>query len=130
MTYYERRVGAIDTFLAGGAAVRAIRPLDAMAEAAGVRTISSFGFADDLAGEVVVVWHDPGEGLDTVTALLGALEGDPGRVADPSAVAEDLRRIGDGLREAAGQGIRFCFLVRHGDATNAAEWERRQGSAF
>ena len=129
MTYYERKVGEVDTWLAGRAAVRALRPLDAMAIEAGVRPLSEFGFADDLAGESVV-WHDPREGRTSVAALLKAVEIQPERVADPLAVADDLRRIGEGLDKAAALGISFCFLIRHGDSTNGMEWESRIGSAF
>ena len=59
--YFERRLGDIDTFLAGNALVRVMKQLDTIATEENVAPLSAFGFADDLYDEVLL-WHDPKKG--------------------------------------------------------------------
>ena len=127
--YFERRVGEIDTFLAGAALARSLLLLDELAAARGVTPLSAYGFGDDLRGEAVV-WHMPDAGLQTVRTLAQALEAEPERLRDAAAAQQDLARLEQALERAQVLGVRFALLLRHGNATSALEWERRAGSAF
>jgi hypothetical protein len=129
--YFESRGGDIETFGHGRALVRRHRELDALACRLGVAPLSSFGFADDLAGETLV-WHDAADGLTTVEALLGALTptGPGCEIPRREPIVADLRRVADALAKAREKGIRFCLMVRSGDGTNAQEWQIRQGTVI
>lgn len=52
--YFQRSLGAVDTFLIGKALARSLKQLDAVAMEQGVQPISAFGFNDDLRGEALV----------------------------------------------------------------------------
>ncbi len=129
MPYYERELGGIDTFLTGYALAKYLNQLDTLAIEHGVRTISSFGFADDLRGETLV-WHDGAAGIACVRALLAAIDEQAMPADVREAIRRDLRAWEHALNEACTQGVRFCVLMIHGNATSGHEWDIRQGSAF
>lgn len=127
--YFQRKVGALDTFLSGESLARSVGRLDALAVSCGVTPLSDFGFNDDLCHEPLV-WHTAEHGLQSVRAVLAELEGRPQAVADQLAVIADLQKLEHALVRAAQQGIPFCLLLRHGNATSGHEWSIRQGTAF
>lgn len=124
MLYFERDVGEIQSFLAGGEIMRHLIPLDRRCAEIGLPLISTFGFEDDLLGQVVV-WHSADEGLRSVTGLLeqiSPLENGP--------LVADLRTWQHALVRASEQQIRFCVLMRFGNSTSGQEWSVRKGTAF
>jgi hypothetical protein len=127
--YFQRRVGEIDTFLAGEALARRLRCLDRLAAFCGVTPLSEFGFNDDLRNEPLL-WHPADHGLQSVHALLSALEEKSDVVEDRAVLVRDLQKLEHALSRAAQQGIPFCLLLRHGNATSGHEWSVRQGTAF
>ena len=127
LPYFERKVGAIDTFCHGQALARSMLPLDDLADSLGVPPLSSFGWSDDLAGEPLI-WHAPAAGLATVSALLRSLR-DANPAPDPHLIS-DLTRLSHALARAAEAEIRFCLLLRHGDSTSGHEWDVREGTCF
>lgn len=127
--YFERRVGEIDTFLAGESLARQFLALEKLAAKSGCRPLSDFGFNDDLAGESLV-WHPAEAGLETVRTLREEVTHDPGSVPDAAAVDADLERWQYALARARDTQIPFCVLLRVGNATCAQEWEVRRGTAF
>lgn len=127
--FFPRRVGGTDTFLHGQALVRYFQPLEALANAAGVCPLSTFGFPDPLRGQPVK-WHAAAAGLETVRGLIGQLEPNPHLLGDVPAVLQDLRRLEQALSLAAAADIPFSLLLLHGDTTSGLEWERRGGEPF
>jgi hypothetical protein len=127
--YFQRKVGGICTFAAGQSLARCLRQLDAVAAELQVTPLSAFGFHDDLRGESLT-WHAPDEGLHTVTTLLSELQVLAEQEGIPAGVLRDLRAWKHALERATAQGISFCILLRHGNATSAQEWDVRQGTAF
>lgn len=134
--YFEKPVSSVQrpvstgaAFLSGEALAKELEPLDALASNVGVAPLSAFGFEDDFFGEEPR-WYTPEEGLKTVLALLDSLNGQPDGVGDVKGVTKDLKKIADALEDARKRAMRFCFLVRACDATNAMEWEQRKGTAF
>ena len=127
--YFESKVGGIDTFARGRGIARQLEKLDAIAIEAEVEPLSNFGFNDDMRGEILV-WHDAAIGLTSVEAILKRARSEPGLIRDQARVVVDLERIGEALRKAMDNEIRFCLLFRTSNATNAREWERRRGTAF
>jgi hypothetical protein len=123
--YFDRRVGVTGTFAQGQVVARNCRRLDRLAVDSGVSPVSAFGYADDLRGDTLA-WHDPRSGLETVSALIKAL--DPGG-ADGKLV-EELSNIRDALQIAVEKGAKFCFILRSGDGTNAQEHMLRKGTFF
>ena len=127
--YFQRSLGAVDTFLIGKALVRSLKQLDAVAMERGAQPISAFGFNDDLRGETLV-WHAPEEGLKTVETLLNELQ----RLDIPDAIRngilKDLRSWKDALQCASTKNVSFCILLMHGNSTSGHEWDVRKGSAF
>jgi hypothetical protein len=78
-----------------------------------------------LRGDVLV-WHDPRSGLETISALLGALAPDgPDRK-----LVEELNNIRSALPAAVEKGAKFSLILRSGNGTNRLEHERRAGSFF
>lgn len=127
--YFERKLGHIDTFLAGHTMARVLSQLDAIAIEQEVRPLSTFGFADDLRGESLQ-WHDSEEGLLTIAAIIR-------RIADldiPETILrpllDDLTKWHAALERVASEGVSFCILLRHGNSTSGHEWDVRKGSAF
>ena len=88
--------------------------------------LSSFGFADDLAGETVV-WHTPERGLETIEQLLQLLRANPARLRENSAIIADLEKMQIRLQQACKTGTRFC-LILHYDVINSMEIDQRKGS--
>ncbi len=127
MPYFQRRVGGIDTFLAGRSLARTLAQLDTVASDLRVSPLSSFGFNDDLRNEPLR-WHPPQEGLGTVTTLLHHLTEHPAAAAEP--IVEDLRKWQSALEKAVAADIPFCVLLLHGNTTSGHEWDVRKGSAF
>lgn len=99
--------------------------LDAIASDAGLTPLSAFGFADEYLGEDVV-WHDPEQGLKTVSGLRQKLQSNPQILDDSSVVIPDLAAVETRLREACKSATRFCFIF-HYDAINGMEVEQRKG---
>lgn len=127
--YFQRRLGGIDTFLAGQSIARNLKQLDEIALLQDVPPLSTFGFADDLRGESLI-WHDPNKGLQTILAIQEYLrKGDV-----PQALVEsltlDLEKWQHALERAAAENVLFCILLRHGNTTSGHEWDVRKGSAF
>lgn len=127
--YFQRRLGGIDTFLAGKTMVRYLAQLDLIATNQNVRPISAFGFADDLLGEEVV-WYDPTVGLQSICAIQCALTQSnvPDTIGRP--LLSDLSKWQHALELAAAEHVAFSVLLRHGNSTSGHEWDVRQGSAF
>jgi hypothetical protein len=127
--YFQRPLRGIDTFLAGHTLVLFLNQLDRIAEQQNVRTISSFGFADDLQGEQVI-WHEPHVGLQTILAIQNAVR----QLNVPQATARlliaDLSKWQQALERACAEQVLFSVLLRHGNSTSGHEWDVRQGSAF
>jgi hypothetical protein len=127
--YFQRRLGGIDTFLAGRTMVCFLKQLDRIAENQNAKPISSFGFADDLLGQEVL-WHDPMTGLQTIDAIQSVVQQSsiPDAIGRP--LLSDLAKWHHALERAAAEHVSFCVLLRHGNATSGHEWDVRQGSAF
>jgi len=123
--YFDQRIGGISTFGRGQEVARNCRRLDALAAEKGVRLISDYGYADDLRGETLV-WHDPRAGIETVSALIGAIE----TSGADAKLAEELINIRKSLELAADKGAKFSFILRSGDGSNSMEHEQRKGSFF
>ena len=97
--------------------------LDALATESS--TLSSFGFADDMAGETVV-WHYPQRGLETVEQLLQTLRDQPDALKETNAIIVDLEKMRQRLQQACESDTRFC-LIMHYDVVNSMEIEQRKG---
>ncbi|MBV9863958.1 MAG: hypothetical protein JO316_01260 [Abitibacteriaceae bacterium] len=115
-----------DSFLRGGAVARACTYLDVLARQNGLEPLSSFGFADDLAGETVV-WHDAARGLKTVSGLLSILRETPFLGQDTAAALEDLTAWQENLASATELQVPFCLLLRHSSTASGHEMDVRQG---
>ncbi len=124
--YFQRSLGAVDTFLIGKALARSLKQLDAVAMELGVQPISAFGFNDDLRGEALI-WHAPEEGFKTVETLLNELQ----RLDIPDAIRngilKDLRSWKAALQCASTENVLFFILLRHGNSTSGHEWDVRKG---
>lgn len=124
--YFERRLGTVDTWLAGENLLEYSRHLDDMALQLGVRPLSEFASGDDMIWGESLQWFSPEEALKTVERLLQS-DAPPSL---PPSVMSDLSRIQGALGTARSKGIRFCFLLREGSSTSGLEMERRKGSFF
>ena len=129
MPYFRRHVGEINTFLAGEALARHLPFLDDLAAHSEVPPLSTFGFADDLNGEILT-WHNPTVGLRTVLRMQHILQESAEDGLDRPAILEDLQKLEHALERAEAQDIPFCLLFRHGNTTSGHEWSVRQGTAF
>ena len=126
LPYFDKLVPGPQTFCHGHALARNSKQVDAFAEVQGLKPISVFGFNDDLMGETVQ-WHDPADGLATVTGLIIAMESQPAGWKEAAAILADLRRILEALTAARQTGARFCFLVRLGNGASGHEMDLRRG---
>ncbi len=124
--YYDQALPGAETYLSGHALARNCLHLDRLADERGLKGMSAFGFNDALLGEPIV-WHDPGEGLATVSGLLAAVANRPEAVDDARAVTTELTKIQTALALARDKNVRFAFLLELGDSTSARVWEIRQG---
>lgn len=127
--YFRRRLGEIDTFLAGRSMARYLQHLDAIASEQSVAGLSTFGFADDLRGEQVQ-WHDPRDGLRSIEAILKGLEQTDLTEPIRTPLLDDLGKWRQALQRAVAEDVPFAILLRHGDVTSGHEWDVRAGSAF
>ncbi|BCM91417.1 hypothetical protein IAD21_03289 [Abditibacteriota bacterium] len=109
-----------DTFMDGLAIARSFQTLESWSRERGTIPLSTFGWNDDLSGEVVV-WHEAAQGVESITALLENPELSP-------EVREDLMRLCAALQYAQKVGTPFCLLLRHGDTASGAEMDARQGT--
>jgi hypothetical protein len=125
--YFARPLGDIDTYCAGYALAKYLRHLDAIATQQHVLPLSSFGFADDLAGETLK-WFSPDLGLKSLNAIVSGIADAPPRIR--AALEADLTKWHHALSKADEQGIQFCILLQHGNSTSGHEWAVRKGSAF
>lgn len=127
--YFERRLGEINTFLAGQTMARTMNHLDAVATEQNVQPLSSFGFADDLCGETLQ-WHDPKIGLQRIEAISRRITDldIPDTILPP--LLDELKKWQHALQRAASENVLFCVLLRHGMTTSGHEWDVRKGSAF
>ena len=124
--YYDKVLPKSGTFLSGQAILRNCLLLDKLAEASGIKSISSYGFPDALRGEKVV-WHDAVDGLRTIEGLIQAVTEKPDSVDDSSAVLSDLEKIRYAFERAKVEGIKFSFLIEDMGGTNGMVWEQRGG---
>jgi hypothetical protein len=126
--YFRQYIGDIHTFSGGEALARNCRQLDQLANDLHLTTLSAFGFNDDQAGEQVA-WHDPGQGLETVTGLLRKVREQPNALADAEAVAAELDNLAAALRKAQEKGVSFCLILRSGmdRFISPVEMDSRQG---
>jgi hypothetical protein len=126
--YFRQYLGDIDTFSSGQTLARNCRQLDQLAGEMHLLPLSAFGFNDDRLGEQVA-WHDPQQGLETVTGLLQKIRSQPETVADAEALVAELEKIATALQKAEERGISFCFILREGmdRAIVPMEMDLRQG---
>ena len=129
MPYFERQLGGIDTFIAGQSLASYLQQLDLLARYYDVQPLSTFGFADDMRGETLV-WHDAHLGVQCITTLLTAIEGQsiPNKVRN--AIKNDLVLWEQALLRAKELDVKFCVLLMHGNSTSGHESDIRKGSAF
>jgi len=125
LPYFDKPVPG-HTFLRGEALARNSKELDSIAESKGLKPISYFGFNDDMWSESVQ-WHDPKDGLATISALITAVGARFNQVNDRQDVLSDLGFVRDALIAAEHRGARFCFLLRLGGGFTLREIETRQG---
>ena len=124
--YYDKKLPGAQTYLSGQALARNCLHLDRLATEHGLKSISEFGFNDPLVGETVI-WHDPAEGLVTITGLREALTARPEAVDDAAAVMVELEKIQAAFEQACVEKVRFAFLLELGHSTSGRVWELRQG---
>jgi hypothetical protein len=127
--YFPERIEEIDTYVSGYAIARNLVFLDAFAAANGLRTLSSFGFQDDLRGEELE-WHSAADGVEVVNGLMARLDKNTGDIANVEQVTEELAKLRHALQRAASRDIPFCLLLMHGTTTSGHEWSIRKGTAF
>lgn len=119
--YFEKSLGESEPFAGGVALARQSQQLDELALSAGVTPLSSYGFNDDFAGQVVT-WHEPALALASIRAIL------PKLAPDELRLRRDLELLTEWLNRAAARRIRFALLLRTTHAVADAEKEKRQGS--
>lgn len=124
--YIETDDAALDVMDVDGKSVaRAMDALNALARELGVRPLEDFmgqslDDLEDLLGEEIDVddadegaaqWFDPGEGLQAVAALVGALEANPRRVKSCQQVIEDLHSYRRALEAVRTAGARWHLAI-------------------
>ena len=114
------------SFLSGKALARNCTFLDTMAVQSGWKPLSYFGFADDLHNGKLV-WHESGDGLQTISGLRTALCNDPSLLSEAAALVAELTLIEANLLEAVRLQAPFCLLLRYGSSASGQEMEVRQG---
>lgn len=108
--YFERELeryggSTSGVFWRGRALFANFALLERLAETAGVKPLSAYGFTDDYYLQPVV-WHSTAEGCATVEALRHGLS------APNPDLAADLDVLSATLRVAQEQGVRFCLVLR------------------
>jgi hypothetical protein len=124
--YFPEKSEGPDTFFSGWAIARNCLRLDQLAEAAGVRPLSSFGFEDALYDRSQD-WHPTADGLATCEALLAAVRASPESMSAPEPLLEELEKLRDRLMEANRANIPFCLHLRTDAAYTAHEFDSRPG---
>jgi hypothetical protein len=124
--YFTNQVPGTDTFASGNTVWRHFLFLDQFAKDRGIVPLAAFFSEDDLEG-AEVVWHDPTEGLKTVSELLTELRLRPDLHDEATLIMTELSKIQIRLQEASKSGSRFCFLFRHGSSWSGQEMDLRQG---
>ena len=123
---YDKKLPGVQTYLSGQALARNCLRLDQLAKESGLKSISEFGFNDPLVGETVI-WHDPAEGLVTISGLRKAVTAQPETVDDATSVICELERIESAFDKACAEKVRFAFLLELGHSTSFRVWEIRKG---
>lgn len=114
------------SFLSGKALGRNCTYLDALAQDAGLATLSQFGFDDDLRDKRVT-WHDPEHGLRAISGLRTALRQDPSLLRETDAVIADSALVEANLQDAVRLQAPFRLLLRYGSWASGHEMDVRQG---
>lgn len=125
--YYSARVPGTDTFDRGRALARNYGRLDELAYAAGVRRLTRFSFSPLPIEPETLNWHQPQDGVNTLTALLKAVIAHPSCVDDAKEVSDDLTRILRALELARSAGVQFAFTLKIGTGYTPMAWERGGG---
>jgi hypothetical protein len=94
--------------------------LDAIAGAAGVPSLSTFGLYGPAASEA---WFDASLGLETIAAVLRLVDADSHRGAE-------LERFALALSQADAAGVRFRVVCVGGTSMNAARWAELRDEGF
>jgi len=128
--YFETKVPGDDTFLKNGnLIVRNCKYLDACASADGARTLSSFGFTAPYENWRVK-WHNPDDGIQTISCLLDHIGRGDLILHDGPSTAIELRKIADKLQTAKLNNVRFCLHLRIDSDYSPVEFDRREGRYF
>lgn len=124
--YFPEKPEGPDTFFSGWAIARNCLRLDRLAEAEGVRPLSSFGFEDAFYDQSQE-WHPSAEGLATCEVLLAAVRSHPETMAAPEGLVDELEKLCERFREAERAAIPFCLHLRIDAAYTAHEFDSRPG---
>lgn len=124
--YFPEKPEGPDTFFSGWAIARNCLRLDHLAERAGARPLSSFGFEDAFYAPTQK-WHPTAEGITTCEALLAAVCAAPEGMLDPEVLMGELEKLRDRLVEAERSGLPFCLHLRADAAYTAHEFDARPG---
>jgi hypothetical protein len=115
-----------DSYIQLEACAKAMKKLDRIAREIGVTALGQFvyGHEDDYADVAEHEgwagsdyqgsgdgWHDAGDGLECVQALIGYVESDPEVLKRPKATLTELRSLEKVLEEASQAGVRFRLEV-------------------
>lgn len=120
----EQSLDEIDIMPSGKAVAKMMDRLDDITDEIGVTRLSDFvaGDSEDLseiaeqegwdlggfgASSSGAEWSDPGDGLDTVRALVGYIESDPDSIKRAKALLEELREFEKVLEIAQTHNVRF-----------------------
>lgn len=132
LPYFDRRIegSSVSTFTRGDALAPHCRALDERCVRLGLEPISMFGFVDEF-GDGAPTFFDAARGIAVFDGLRESLQSEPLAAGEThEAMLEDLHLFSGKLREAAAQGIKFCLLLRMGNATSGHEMDVRKGSFF
>lgn len=123
---FDRKVSTT-TFRHGQAVLRNLLYLDKLAHQKGVPGFIAYGFPNPLRGETVT-WHIPEQGMETINALIEAVEDQPEAVNDPERVLADLKRMQETFSRARDCNARFSFLLEEmRDGHSPMIWEQLKG---
>lgn len=113
-----------ETFVSGKSVAHAIEELDALCERDGIAKLEDFigqtvevddsfdedsELPDDL--ETEEIWFEPQAGLDTLDAIVAAIEKDPDALQDAVGILEDLGEYRAVLQQAAELGARWHLAL-------------------
>jgi hypothetical protein len=127
--YYNKRIGDknINTWLNGEEIYKRMQEIDEICVIKGVTKLTEFGFYDDKDGEEVI-WHNPSQGLLTLTAIKKHLTAN--KISHEKLLTE-IARLEYALSKAAEKDIQFSLLLWPvNSSTNAMEWENRKGTCW